>query len=417
MRPLVLQVPLALSLIHMVGCADASARAALDLDAVPALAWREELRIGSVDDPVDGFSQIGGVRVGPGGELYVLDTQAREVRVYDDSGARIRTIGRPGEGPGELERPLSFGLFHDTVWVQDFGTMRISWFDRDGALLFETPTGGRVQVSGDERASVSLRPGTPQPDGTLAQSVGFTVLPGAEVATDSLRIPVVRFGRDGSVLDTVGSTWHRPAASRIVSLNRVAFPVNPGLLSSPREIGDTLSVSWAVEDGEERGALTVVRKGPAGDTVARADFSYPAVPVAPYLDSVVASYGDRFIDRGYPRHMVEEAVRAVLSDVPPHHPPISTYHTSSDGTLWLRRSAAVGVAAPSDLSGGSAAVDPAAAPPDLATWVLIARDGTVRGRLDLPAGMTPSWSDGTTAWMTHRDAVDVPWLVRITIGG
>ena len=91
MRPLVFRATLALSSTLLSGCADPSGRAALDFAALPPVAYREELRIGSVDDPAEGFSRIGGVQVGLGGDLYVLETEAREVRVYDASGARIRT--------------------------------------------------------------------------------------------------------------------------------------------------------------------------------------------------------------------------------------------------------------------------------------------------------------------------------------
>lgn len=53
------------------------------VDDLPSLAVREEVRIGSVEDPEAGFSRIGGVTVGPEGLIYVLEAQAQEIRVYD----------------------------------------------------------------------------------------------------------------------------------------------------------------------------------------------------------------------------------------------------------------------------------------------------------------------------------------------
>lgn len=41
------------------------------------------------------------------GHLFVLDGQANTVTEIDPAGAFVRTIGRPGEGPGELSSPFS----------------------------------------------------------------------------------------------------------------------------------------------------------------------------------------------------------------------------------------------------------------------------------------------------------------------
>ena len=67
---------------------------------------RERFRLGSLDgDGPDVFGAIRDVELGADGELYVLDGQAEEVRVFLSDGTYLHTLGRSGEGPGELNRP------------------------------------------------------------------------------------------------------------------------------------------------------------------------------------------------------------------------------------------------------------------------------------------------------------------------
>jgi hypothetical protein len=95
----------------------------------------EELRIGSVDDPDAGFTDIGGIAVDSEGLVYVLERRDRAVRVYDTSAQLVRTIGRSGEGPGEFRSPLLLGLLGDTLWVNDVGLRRVTFFSRGGTVL------------------------------------------------------------------------------------------------------------------------------------------------------------------------------------------------------------------------------------------------------------------------------------------
>lgn len=66
----------------------------------------EELRIGSATD--EGPELLGQVRdlaVDPLDRIYVLESQSNEIRVFDADGEHVRTFGREGQGPGELNGP------------------------------------------------------------------------------------------------------------------------------------------------------------------------------------------------------------------------------------------------------------------------------------------------------------------------
>lgn len=57
------------------------------------------------DDAV--FVDVNDVTTSPGGDIYVLDTGGRAVKVYGPTGRFIRRFGRSGGGPGEFQMPTS----------------------------------------------------------------------------------------------------------------------------------------------------------------------------------------------------------------------------------------------------------------------------------------------------------------------
>ncbi len=108
-------------------------------------AWTvsEDLRIGTsaVDGPeAEQFGYIGSVASDSKGRIYVLDTHATEVRVFDSDGSFLHSFGTKGEGPGEFLFPsdLSIG-FDDRLWVLDDGTSRYSVFEPDGTFVESHP--------------------------------------------------------------------------------------------------------------------------------------------------------------------------------------------------------------------------------------------------------------------------------------
>jgi hypothetical protein len=79
-------------------------------------AWTvtEDLRIGSFDDPgAYSFGQIIALDVDDYGRIWVLESQAAEVRVFDTDGRHVRTTGGKGGGPGEFAGPAHLQLGPD----------------------------------------------------------------------------------------------------------------------------------------------------------------------------------------------------------------------------------------------------------------------------------------------------------------
>ena len=56
------------------------------------------------------FGDVRDIEVDSLGRIYVLDSQAGEIRVFEANGTHLRTIARRGEGPGELQGPTGMEL-------------------------------------------------------------------------------------------------------------------------------------------------------------------------------------------------------------------------------------------------------------------------------------------------------------------
>jgi hypothetical protein len=120
------------------------------LYGTPVLELREELSIGGPDARGDAaFGPTRSVVVDDAGAVYVLDQQAAEVRVFDASGRPVRTIGRKGQGPGELEFPMTLSLNRAKgELVVQLQTRGLVIFKTDGTYLRQVALKGLISGRG-----------------------------------------------------------------------------------------------------------------------------------------------------------------------------------------------------------------------------------------------------------------------------
>jgi len=105
-----------------------------DNDPTKKLTFEKVLSIGSMtaeDEYL--FSWVQDITTDLEGYIYACDSQEHRIQVYDKSGQFVRTVGREGQGPGELLRPMAVRVTPDgSVFVQDHLNYRISIFKPDG---------------------------------------------------------------------------------------------------------------------------------------------------------------------------------------------------------------------------------------------------------------------------------------------
>jgi hypothetical protein len=124
----------------------------------PVLELNEDLSIGGPDaQGDDAFGQARQVVVDDAGTMYVLDEQASDVKVFVASGKYLRTISRRGQGPGELEYPMTLSLNRAAgeLAVQ-LQTRGIVFFKTDGTFLRQRSLKGLITGRGrlDSRGNV-----------------------------------------------------------------------------------------------------------------------------------------------------------------------------------------------------------------------------------------------------------------------
>jgi len=178
----------------------------------PVLELKEDLSIGGPEAQGDSaLDQIRQFVVDDAGTIYVLDQQAAQVKVFDASGKYLRTIGRKGQGPGELEYPMTMSLNERTgelaVHLQSRG---IVFFKTDGTYLRQLSLmgmlAGRARL--DSRGQIYLleiimdgensRYSTKKlaPDGSVLATISETPTPTGPGNTTRAFIPVAFYGID-----------------------------------------------------------------------------------------------------------------------------------------------------------------------------------------------------------------------------
>lgn len=234
---------------------------------------QERIRLGSLaEEGPELFGGIGGVALGSNGEIFVLDNQAAEVRVFDLQGAFLQTLGRQGQGPGELSGAAGLALDREgTVWVMNWGNARYTGFD---------PASG--QVHNEVRSSISFHqfpwPGTFDEAGKLFdvaldddRKPAVLLLDDQFLPADTLRLP------QPSDADQI--SFHR-GALRIASMPE---PFAPAPSWAPRARGGIV-----IGEGRE---YRLHRVGFGGDTSMTIELDRVPAEVTPAeADSALAFF-------------------------------------------------------------------------------------------------------------------------------
>jgi hypothetical protein len=85
------------------------------------------------------FSQIRDIAVDEEGRIYVLDTKESHIRVFNRDGEYLKTIGKIGQGPGELNRPRMISMNQHEMMVTEL-SRRLSFFSLEGDFLRNVST-------------------------------------------------------------------------------------------------------------------------------------------------------------------------------------------------------------------------------------------------------------------------------------
>lgn len=173
-------------------------------------------RLASDGTPVGEFGAgvlqrpTGIVRDAARSRIYVADTHAHDIKVFDDEGRHLATWAARGDEPGELNYPTHLALSDGVLVVADSMNARIQGFDRDGKLVLRF--GQRGLYVGN----------LVRPKGVAADDEGNLYV------VESMHDTLLVFDRTGRLLMSLGGTdnngngrFHLPAGVWVDARNRV----------------------------------------------------------------------------------------------------------------------------------------------------------------------------------------------------
>ena len=94
----------------------------------------EELALGNKEGLEEYmFSEIIDVAVDDEENTYILDSKEAHIKVFNKSGEYLRTIGRKGQGPGEIQRPMNLAITPvNEILINDRGARFLHFFSLNG---------------------------------------------------------------------------------------------------------------------------------------------------------------------------------------------------------------------------------------------------------------------------------------------
>ena len=283
-----------------------------------------EVSIGMLDGPEEYLlGSIVSLALGADGTIYAVDQQVPALRVYNADGSYRTTFGRPGDGPGEYERP-------------DGGLNVLS----DGRILLRDPANARIQVyapDGEPLDEWRIRGGFNTSNRMIVdpQDRAYTlILLDAEADVADWRPGLVQVLPDG----TPGDTLERPDTGFQESWIEARVTDDEGGTSAsittvpftPAEHSDLTPSGYFFHGISTDYAITLLK--PEG--ALRIEKSWEPVSVARGEKSEEEAFAVRDMRRTDPGWTWDG------DPIPDVKPPYSGIFAGEDGTIWVRVSTA-----------------------------------------------------------------------------
>jgi hypothetical protein len=289
-----------------------------------------------------------------GGRIAVANAGSSTLRFFDLEGTFLREVGGVGDGPGEFRRLTSLERYGtDSLVAFDADLRRISIFSADGDIARTI----RLRQPGPEPlyAAFPLSRGD-----FVVRALSTMVDPGVTPGRYRTTAPILRYGADGALLDTVGLF---PGSELSVSeVGRgMAFGWAPFGRTTAVDVRNDLVYVGTAEDLEIQvyspgGDLKQLVRGPKyRHPIAQEDIERHLEPFLEGIDDLSA----------------REWMEKLLSEMeyPDYWPPYSEVLVDPSGNIWV-------------------AYYPEVARQPSSRWMVFSSSGQLLGDLDLPERMT-----------------------------
>lgn len=354
--------------------------------------WTVEqgLVIGTAEgDPDYQFGQIAGIDVGSDGRIYVIDQQARSVRVFSPEGTFVLAMGKEGSGPGELSQgagPIFVGP-GDTVTVPDVMQQRITRYTATGE-----PAGSHPLPMNQGIAARWME----LPDQTLVQQAMVMQMPGQpEIEQKNL---LLRRAPSGEIRDTlmempIGETVSFAGGQPSFTM----FSPEPMWAVGPAaHLYFGVNSRYRLEVRSADGRLErIVMKDQERRPITSSD-------QAEYRRVIEGMWRDQ----GLPPQAMEMMSQALtFAD---YYPAYANILGGPDATLWVQ-----GLQTPDEVAAAGGAFDIQ----DMggASWEVFNDEGRLLGTVRMPPRFNPLLFHGDDIYGVLRDDLDVQYAARMRI--
>jgi hypothetical protein len=348
----------------------------------------EEYRVGGMAAETDAqFGAVVGLDLDAAGNVYVADQQAKTIRVFSPEGDFLRSIGSPGQGPGEIGQALAaVFVVGDEVWAADVANQRVNRYALDGTVEGSMPLdfARGIPIRWDEIAG----------DRILVQYRNMAALGvGEDVGGD----PLVFFGEEGG--DTLA-----------------VLPEGLSLQMAGEVPAFRFFEAEPVWDASTDGRLTSAVNSGYRVEIRDADGTLERVVTRPFVPRAVQESDqqvmldgirDLMIEQGAPPQAVEIIMgQASFAD---HYPAFAQVLAGPAETLWMQR-----LVTPQDMA-ETGTFDLQNFGSD--EWDVFDGEGRYLGVVAMPARFTPLRVTDDAFWGVQRDELDVPSVVRYRLNG
>ena len=117
-------------------------------NAPNSLTLKEDLCIGVESGDEDYmFASLRSVQVDEDEDIIVLDWKYNVIKIFNKNGKHLRTFGKHGQGPGEIQGPTRMYLKGGRdIGILDSSNNRFSYFSKEGECLKETSLGKHTVI-------------------------------------------------------------------------------------------------------------------------------------------------------------------------------------------------------------------------------------------------------------------------------
>jgi len=357
-------------------------------DAEPMEAC-EVLRLGGGLDVPEwlAFSSAPSLMPDAMGRILVRAGQVAEITVLDADGGYVRTIGGKGEGPGEFVFIRDMGFAGDTLWLQNWPVLHLSFFDSAGAHL----------KTERDHGPPSTGPHTDRTSIPLAGGRGFYIPATGPHDEARVRLPMTVGSRSDESRDTLAFRFDDTDMA-IPGVGVWAFraTVTPPIHRLDPEGSGIVIADWVPDRPE---VVTVRRFDEYGALTRESTIAAELRPIPSDVKRAFIEEGMKKAEGPYEsaRRMgqrVPRSLRAAVEEgllLPDFYAPIRSILVTRAGRVWLRETTIA------DEYEGE--------------WVVLGPDGEAEFRVSAPEGITFRAVHGDRVWATGTTELDVPFIV------